>query len=349
MNRRRSAGVLAGTIGLVFFVAPATAWAATTAPRVVGVNVEVTQTWTDTGLTVHKGDVVTIKAAGPVQVRAGHVKRSTPAGIPWSKTCFAIARQASTAPFPAPGLPCWSLIGRIGEAGKPFEVGTHKAIVVSETGRLFLGINDNLTSDNKGFWVASVSGANGKGNIAAPPTAGTGGSKKSSSLPTILLMVGGLVVAGLLVAWAVQRRKPAKRKARRPAKPKPAPKPAPEPLVAAAAVTRMTPEERAAASQFDPESTDVNIFRVELTDGDTLEVGYNFFPEGTVVRWRVAQNGVNEASGQFVTEGGGSMQHVATLPLGTTLGASPEGADVYFSWTIGDVPFGYNVRRDISV
>jgi hypothetical protein len=351
MMKRLGTGLLAGGACALVLFAPSFASAAATAPNVVGVKIDVTQTWTDTGLTVHKGELVSIRsaAAGKVQFRGGQVKKTaSPTGVPWSQECFKIAYQVSRAKFPAPGLACWSLIGRIGEGGKPFEVGTRRSFVVAQTGGLFLGINDNFTSDNAGTWVAAVSGASGKGNIAAPPTA-TSSSKKSSKLGTVLFLVGGLVVAGLLVAWAVARRRtPAKKKTRAVTRPKPAPKPKPEPVVVAAAVARMTPEERKAATPFDPESTDVNIFRVELT-ADTLQVGYNFFPEGTLVRWRVAQDGVNEASGEFVTEGGGSLQHFENIRLSTSLSPAPDGADVYFSWTIGDVPFGYNVRRDLGV
>jgi hypothetical protein len=42
------------------------------------------------------------------------------------------------------------------------------------------------------------------------------------------------------------------------------------------------------------------------------------------------------------------VQHFETLPLGKTLSEGSGAADVYFSWTIGDVPFGYNVRRDLD-
>ena len=108
---------------------------------------------------------------------------------------------------------------------------------------------------------------------------------------------------------------------------------------------RRAPSTPRSAAPLDPESTDVNIFRVEFADRSTLEVGYNFFPEGTPVRWRIEQNGATYASGDFVTKGGGSVQHNETVPLGVTL-APDASSDVYFTWRIGDVPFGYNVRRD---
>ena len=340
---RLGALLLAGA-GIVALACPASAATRHEAPAAasaVPVTVSVTETFTDTGLKVRSGATITIHAAGQVQYRSRHVRKASPAGIPWGKSCRDIANQASSAPFPAPGLPCWSLIGKIG-SGKPFEVGRAKTFVASADGALLLGINDNYLPDNAGSWVVSVAGA------GALPTKSSGGS--SLVVPLIALVVG-LALVALLIWWVVsRRRKPAgPAKARKPSpKPKPRPVPEPEPAMAAAAAlaaTRTTPETRPAGAPLDPESTDVNIFRVEFVDRSTLEVGYSFFPEGTIVTWRVVQNDTPYASGEFVTKGGGSTQHRETIPIGATL-APDANSDVYFSWRIGDVPFGYNVRRD---
>ena len=46
-------------------------------------------------------------------------------GIPWGTECRAVARGlALTTPWPAPGLSCWSMIGKVGRTGQPFEIGT---------------------------------------------------------------------------------------------------------------------------------------------------------------------------------------------------------------------------------
>ena len=300
-----------------------------------------TQTFTDTRLTVNKGDTITVRAAGTVHFQGGRERTTTPAGKPWTTACLAIARASTDAPFPAPGRACWSLIAKVGAKSAPFEIGTLKTFVAPTSGPLFLGINDNYVADNSGAWTASITGVTGGGSS-------TNGS--SSLLPLVAVGVG-LLLVGLLVWWVIARRRkpgPASAAQQEP-KPKPArkpvPAPAPEPVIAATA-PRMTPEQRAAAAPFDPESTDVNIFRVELSQGATMEVGYSFFPEGTEVRWRVAQGGATVASGAFVAEGGGSLQHFETLPLEVTLRPDPDGADVHFTWTIGDVPFAYDVRRD---
>jgi hypothetical protein len=98
-----------------------------------------------------------------------------------------------------------------------------------------------------------------------------------------------------------------------------------------------------------PESIDVNIFEVEFSNGLTMRVGYNHFPEGVDLRWRVTQNRIPVAVGTFRTQGGGSTNHFETVPLGVKLegrDTQPDGADVQFDWTINDVPFRYSVRRD---
>jgi hypothetical protein len=338
---RLGALLLAG-IGLVALAVPA--GAATTAPA-VPVTVSVTQPFTDTGLDVQQGATITIHAGGQVQYRSRHVRKADPDGVPWGKACRDIASQASSAPFPAPGLSCWSLVGKIGADGKPFEVGKSATFLARTNGKLLLGINDNYLPDNSGSWVVAVSGA------GALPSKSSSGSSK---VPLIALLIG-LALIAIIIWWALRRRRkpssPAKPRKAPPAskaraKPKPEPKPEPALAAAAAIAATRSSESRPSGTPLDPESTDVNIFKVELTDRDNLEVGYNFFPEGTTVTWRVAQNGATFASGDFVTEGGGADRHFESIPLGTTIGAGTETVDVYFSWRIGDVPFGYNVRRD---
>ena len=137
-----------------------------------------------------------------------------------------------------------------------------------------------------------------------------------------------------------------------PAEP-PAPEPSPVPPLFAEAATEQEPEAAAVATiesaPPEPESIDVNIYDVEFSNGLTLRVGYNHFPEGVEVRWQVTQNRALATSGTFVTKGGGSTNHIETVPLGVKLqgrDTSPDGADVQFDWSINGVPFRYSVRRD---
>jgi hypothetical protein len=100
------------------------------------------------------------------------------------------------------------------------------------------------------------------------------------------------------------------------------------------------------ASPFDPESPDVNIFRVVLSERDEIDLGYNFFPNGTVVAWRVMKRGAPLATGEFTAEGGGSAQHFLTIPLGVALERDGDPVEILFSWAINEMPFTYLVRRE---
>jgi len=54
-------------------------------------------------------------------------------------------------------LACWSLIGKIGQNGTPFQVGTSLTNFTAHvSGELFLGVNDNILRDNTGSWIARI-------------------------------------------------------------------------------------------------------------------------------------------------------------------------------------------------
>ena len=116
-----------------------------------GMDIPVTRQWTDTGVTVKAGASVGISASGDAYVAAAGSSQS-PAGNP---ACTPEKDYpAGSASFPAPRMPCWSLVGRIGD-GPPFEVGT--SILVSATsGRLYLGVNSSSVSDNSGTWMVNI-------------------------------------------------------------------------------------------------------------------------------------------------------------------------------------------------
>jgi hypothetical protein len=96
---------------------------------------------------------------------------------------------------------------------------------------------------------------------------------------------------------------------------------------------------------FDPTTTDVNIFLVDVSEPGSVRVGYSFFPDDTLVRWRVTANHAALASGEFVTEGGGSAKHFVELPLPAPPSGT-DGVDLHFHWNLGEVPFDYSVRRN---
>jgi len=125
-------------------------------PGAITVRVAATAPWTDTGINLHSGDTVTVTGFGLIAVTAdGLVPPKAPGGF--APNCGA-ATTFYHHPFgllPAPNLPCWSLIGRVGN-GNAFEVGVRRVFRVPSGGRLYLGVNDDSFGDNSGFWTAAV-------------------------------------------------------------------------------------------------------------------------------------------------------------------------------------------------
>jgi hypothetical protein len=126
------------------------------------------------------------------------------------------------------------------------------------------------------------------------------------------------------------------------------------PASAASAATIVLPKTEAptgpttpTGAPLDPTDINVNIFAVGFPNRETLRVGYNFFPEGTVVYFRVVDLDV-DVRGQFTTEGGGSTRHFTEVPLSSPLGEDRDGAEVGFNWTIGSVPFAYKVASRVT-
>lgn len=123
------------------------------------VKIILTQPWTDTGLYFTQGQGITITARGVMDWGTNNCNPifqgncdSTPVGRPWS-VCESYGQD-----FTAPGLACWSLIGKIGENGVPFQVGAGVYVNAQSSGELFLGVNDDYFVDNTGSWGADVNG-----------------------------------------------------------------------------------------------------------------------------------------------------------------------------------------------
>src|SRR5258706_1021074 len=112
----------------------------------MNINVDGTQPWTDTGIDISSGTSINIRASGIVWMAAGPAVPYNPDG---NSSC--IAGQGS----PGPGLYCYSLIGMIGN-GTPFQLGSSSGFKASNSGRLYLGVNDNVFSDNSGSWQANI-------------------------------------------------------------------------------------------------------------------------------------------------------------------------------------------------
>ena len=318
--------------------------AAGAAPR--SVTVDTAQHWTDTLVDVEPGQPVEVSASGTIRYAPGRGNTTGPQGIPWGAACTRVL-HAPTGPggWAAPGINCWSLIGRIGN-GRPFFIGAHATFKPPRAGRLFLGINDDYFSDNKGSWHASVQPVTATG----PQTgAGTGGAdKSSSSMGIVLAVIAVVVLAGVVVAALLF----ARRRRRGPA----SPRPAPVPVAAAAAGLEEAPslEEEVVLPAMPtdddqtvvPDETDVahvNIFQVGL-GASVLRIGYNHFPESVLVSWRITQGLATRSTGSFVTNGGGETEHYVSFPVDVAPGEENNDTTVHFRWIINDVPFTYSAR-----
>jgi len=110
------------------------------------VTVEGTRGWTDTGITVRRGQRVSFNTTGKVAFRSGGDAVGPDGNF---------SEDKAGAPVPAAGV--GALIGRVGN-GAPFAIGANsQALMMPAAGRLFLGINDANTSDNSGNFSVTIS------------------------------------------------------------------------------------------------------------------------------------------------------------------------------------------------
>ena len=116
----------------------------------VSVVVPSTEQWTDTGIDLSIGDTVLIEADGAVTpTRNPVIPLHDPNGHP-----DPTARQYNVEGLEEANHN--SLIGRIGEAGAPFLVGSQLLTKADTEGRLFLGINDINVLNNSGEFTATI-------------------------------------------------------------------------------------------------------------------------------------------------------------------------------------------------
>ena len=55
-----------------------------------------------------------------------------------------------------PSARAGALIGKVGTSGPVFAIGDQSTLTVQENGQLFLGINDDETSDNRGEFRVKI-------------------------------------------------------------------------------------------------------------------------------------------------------------------------------------------------
>lgn len=111
------------------------------------VTVQARQAWTDTGVDVRRGQQISLTASG--EIRWGPGRKDGPAGE---------KNSPENPGRPIPHRPAGSLIARVGaDDNAPFFVGGEPGpFVVRDSGRLFLGVNDDYLQDNSGFFTVVV-------------------------------------------------------------------------------------------------------------------------------------------------------------------------------------------------
>jgi hypothetical protein len=111
------------------------------------VAVTASEPWTDTGVSVRAGQTVYFNATG--RVRWGPGRQDGAAGE---------RNSPRNDGRPMPGRPAAALIGRVGDGDNYFFIGDDTAAIrVRDSGRLYLGINDDYLQDNSGSLRVTVS------------------------------------------------------------------------------------------------------------------------------------------------------------------------------------------------
>lgn len=110
------------------------------------VMVNAAEPWRDTGITVRAGQQIYFEASG--RVRWGPGRQDGPEGE---------RNSPRNDTRPMPNRPAAALIGRVGESNDYFFIGDDTgAIRVRDSGRLYLGINDDYLRDNSGSFRVTV-------------------------------------------------------------------------------------------------------------------------------------------------------------------------------------------------
>jgi PA-IL-like protein len=127
----------------VAYNAAATNAVATSGSGPATIQVPATQAWTDTGIDVAQGQRFAISASGEVAYAPGRV--SNAGGDP----------AEHNAAFPVGSWPVGALVAKIG-SGKPFPIGAAQTLAMPASGRLMLGVNDTILTDNSGAFQVTV-------------------------------------------------------------------------------------------------------------------------------------------------------------------------------------------------
>ena len=102
--------------------------------------------WSDTGIDVRAGQTIYVESSG--EVTWGPSRRDGPEGE---------HNSPSNPNRPMPNRPAAALIAKVGETNDIFFIGDDTgAIRVRNSGRLYLGINDDVLNDNRGSFRVVV-------------------------------------------------------------------------------------------------------------------------------------------------------------------------------------------------
>jgi len=116
-------------------------------PGGAGITIPAGQCWTNTLMSVRKGQRATFNGSGEIQLSAD---AQDIAGVAGSRT----GRTAPNAPLR--GALAGALIGRVGNS-QPFGIGDQTfALPMPASGQLFLGINDDNCGDNRGQFKVEI-------------------------------------------------------------------------------------------------------------------------------------------------------------------------------------------------
>ena len=112
-----------------------------------GANVRVPgNQWVNTGFIVRRGESLRFNATGEVNWMPDPAARATPGGA---------LNRARPGGAPVANTSGGALIGRI-DNGKPFLIGNQGQVKMPTSGQLFLGINDDVLTDNTGDFFVTI-------------------------------------------------------------------------------------------------------------------------------------------------------------------------------------------------
>lgn len=117
------------------------------------VNVNAGNPWTSTGINVRTGDMLRFAVSGEIRIGPGANDVANADGNPNSNVNTSLFRR-----LPVTSLPPGGLIGKVGNNGQPFSIGSApQAIRMPANGQLMLGVNDLTFNDNSGAFRVVVS------------------------------------------------------------------------------------------------------------------------------------------------------------------------------------------------